>query len=46
MQQGVTGPVSVGDRAPDFTLPALDGRDVSLSQYRGKRLILFFWASW
>lgn len=31
---------------PDFTLPALDGRPVSLSTYRGRKLVVFMWASW
>ena len=39
-------PVGVGDLAPEFTLPTLNGRDVSLSDYRGRRVILFMWASW
>jgi len=30
----------VGDRAPDFTLPATTGAPVSLGQFRGKRLVL------
>ena len=38
--------VKVGDEAPDFTLPSLDGRQVSLSSYRGKKVIVFMWASW
>ena len=38
--------VNVGDQAPGFTLPALDGSLVQLSDYRGKKLVLFFWASW
>ncbi len=38
--------VNVGDEAPDFTLRSLDGNDVSLSDYRGKKLIVFMWASW
>jgi len=29
--------------APDFTLPTLDGRQVSLADYRGKTLFLNFW---
>jgi peroxiredoxin len=36
----------MGSRAPNFTLKNLQGEDVSLSQFRGKRVILNFWASW
>lgn len=32
--------------APDFTLPQLDGQDLRLSSYRGKVVLLDFWASW
>jgi hypothetical protein len=32
--------------APDFTLPDLDGRRHSLSQYRGKKVLLVAYASW
>ncbi len=38
--------VNVGDEAPDFALRSLEGKEVSLSDYRGKRLIVFMWASW
>jgi len=33
----------VGKRAPDFTLPDLNGNEVSLSDYRGKLVIVTFW---
>jgi AhpC/TSA family len=32
--------------APDFTLPDLDGKMHSLSQYRGKKVFVASWASW
>jgi hypothetical protein len=32
--------------APDFTLPDLEGRLHSLSDYRGKKVLLVSWASW
>jgi AhpC/TSA family protein len=33
-------------RAPDFTLPDLDGRPHSLADYRGRKVFLVSWASW
>jgi peroxiredoxin len=32
--------------APDFTLKDLDGNEVSLSDYKGKIVVLNFWATW
>ena len=32
-----------GDKAPDFTLKADDGSDVTLSDLRGRRVVLFFY---
>ncbi|MEE9607224.1 MAG: TlpA disulfide reductase family protein [Myxococcota bacterium] len=32
--------------APDFTIPDLDGNPVSLSQFRGKTVVVDFWATW
>jgi len=40
------GVVQVGDEAPNFTLRDLTGNVVSLSQLRGKVVLLNFWATW
>ena len=46
--------VSAGERgrrlasleAPDFTLPDRTGRRHSLSEHRGKKVLLYCWSSW
>lgn len=35
--------LEVGMKAPDFTLPDKDGREVSLSDFAGKRIVLYFY---
>jgi peroxiredoxin Q/BCP len=35
--------LSEGDAAPDFRLPDSDGNDVSLSDFRGKRVVVYFY---
>ena len=35
-----------GEIAPDFELTTLDGETVQLSDYKGKRVMLNFWATW
>ncbi|WP_299793506.1 peroxiredoxin [uncultured Shewanella sp.] len=40
-------PLSVGERAPDFTLKQTDNSTFTLSDYRGKRSVyLVFWNTW
>ncbi|MGA9289936.1 MAG: redoxin domain-containing protein [Anaerobacillus sp.] len=36
----------INDKAADFTLTTLDGKEVSLSDYKGKPVFLNFWATW
>ena len=38
--------IVAGDTAPDFELPSLTGGSVRLSDYRGRKVVLFMWASW
>ena len=47
-QEGETGEASEPEKtlAPDFTLHSLDGSTAKLSDFRGKPVVLNFWASW
>jgi peroxiredoxin Q/BCP len=35
--------LKVGDKAPQFTLPSGDGKNVSLKEFRGKKVVLYFY---
>jgi len=39
-------PAAIGKEAPEFMLPDVKGKMLSLSSFRGKYLLLDFWASW
>ena len=41
-----TAYIDVGGQIPDITLPSLISEQVSLASFRGKKHILFMWASW
>jgi peroxiredoxin len=45
-QQTQNTQISVGNTAPDFTLPDVDGKPFTLSSLRGKYILVDFWASW
>jgi thiol-disulfide isomerase/thioredoxin len=37
---------NAGNVAPDFTIKALDGREITLSKFKGKYVLIDFWGSW
>lgn len=37
---------SIGHKAPEFTVTGIDGKPINLSDYKGKYVMLDFWASW
>jgi peroxiredoxin Q/BCP len=38
-----TKPLKVGDKAPTFSLKNTDGKTVKLSDFKGKKVVLFFY---
>jgi peroxiredoxin len=45
-QMAAAKPVSIGQPAPDFTIIGFDDKPIKLSDYKGKYVMLDFWASW
>jgi peroxiredoxin len=41
-----SGIVTVGDAAPDFVVKGLDDKPIRLADFRGKYVLLEFWATW
>ncbi|MEW6601515.1 MAG: TlpA disulfide reductase family protein [Nitrospirota bacterium] len=37
---------SIGAKAPDFTLKDVTGKEMALSSFQGKPILLNFWATW
>ena len=42
----MAGSVAAGEAAPDFSLRDIDGKEVSLAAYKGKVVLVNFWATW
>ena len=46
LRQRPPRPVAIGDRAPEFSVPALPSGSLDLRNYRGQIVVLNFWATW
>lgn len=44
--KGAQNELKVGNAAPEFKLKNLEGEDVSLEDFKGKTVVLNFWATW
>ena len=45
-QQQASIPIWVGKTAPEISLPDINGKEIRLSSYKGKYVLVDFWASW
>lgn len=43
IKKGVSNMLNIGSKAPDFTLKSGDGKDISLSDFLGKKVIVYFY---
>ena len=46
LRQRQARPLAIGDRAPDFSLPAFPSGSLDLETYRGQVVLVHFWATW
>ncbi len=46
VEAGANIGLKIGQQAPDFELPLLGGQTAKLSDYRGRTVVLNFWATW
>jgi cytochrome c biogenesis protein CcmG, thiol:disulfide interchange protein DsbE len=46
LRRAQQGPITVGDKVPNFILTTFDGETINLTDLKGKVVVLNFWASW
>ncbi len=46
LRRAQQGPVTVGDKVPNFSLTTFEGEQIELVDLQGKVVVLNFWASW
>ncbi len=46
LRRAQQGPITVGDKVPNFSLTTFEGETINLTDLKGKVVVLNFWASW
>jgi len=46
LRERTSASLMTNKQAPDFSLPSLEGQTVSLRDFKGKKLVISYWASW
>lgn len=46
LRRAQSGPISVGQKVPAFSLTTFDGQTINTEDYTGKVILVNFWASW
>jgi len=46
LKRSMRGSIVVGDQVPEFSFTTFDGKTINTSDYRGKVIVVNFWASW
>jgi peroxiredoxin len=46
LRQRQARPLAIGDRAPDFSVPAIPSGSLDLKNYRGQIVVVNLWATW
>ena len=45
-RKGEPGVINIGQQAPDFSIKSQSGKQIKLSDYRGKAVFLNIWGTW
>jgi peroxiredoxin len=45
-QRDAEAALNIGNEAPSFTLPNMEGEEVNLADFKGKYVLVDFWAAW
>ncbi|BAJ63971.1 TlpA family protein disulfide reductase [Anaerolinea thermophila] len=46
LKRSMSGPISIGQKVPEFQMTTFDGQTLRSTDFAGKVIVLNFWASW